>query len=258
MPGGYLSLALFRSTILLMEEFKPGQVISPQGDTRGVESQQPASPTPPALPQPERPTEQVPTEVLAPTAEPLVQAVPEPVSAESGWQFRQEETDTPSDSVAQHGVDPTTEIAWTAAEFIAHDKSPAWYLALATAGVVTSALVFVVTKDKITTAIIAFALFAFGLFAARKPKNQTYALDMRGLRIGQRLYSFTSFKSFAISEEGQAASLIFMPLKRFMPPLTIRLTPEVEDRAVNFLAQVLPFDQHHRDAVDSLMKRIRF
>lgn len=244
-----------------MEDFKPGQVISPQGDSQGVDtSQQPANPVPPALPQPQRPAEQAPVEAPVPVqgTEPPAHAAAEPAPEESGWQFHQEPTSASGGSVTHYGIDPTEKVAWTAAEFIAHDKSPVWYLALATAGVVASGLVYLITKDKITTVVIAFALLAFGLFAARKPKNQTYALDLSGLHIGQRIYSFTSFKSFAVTEEDQAASLVFMPLKRFMPPLTIHLTPEVEDQAVDFLSQVLPIDQHHRDAVDSLMKRIRF
>ncbi|TAH36610.1 hypothetical protein EYC59_00325 [Candidatus Saccharibacteria bacterium] len=239
-----------------MEEFKPGQVVSPQGDTTGAGNQQPVNPVPPAPPQPERPTEQLPTEVSVPTTETPLAAAADQLPVADGWQYRPEELgagDSEYDT-----IDRTQEITWTAAEFVARDKSPTWYLALATAGVIASALIYWVTKDKITTAIIAFALFAFGLFAARKPKSQTYGLDARGLRIGQRLYSFTSFKSFAISEEGHTASLVFMPLKRFMPPLTIHVTPEVEDQAIDFLAHVLPFDQNHRDAVDSLMKRIRF
>ncbi len=240
-----------------MEEFKPGQVISPQGDTTNIDGQPSTTPVSPAPPLPETPAEYAPSEVLAPSRSSPVQAVPQQTPTAESWQYRQE---APGATTADdHGaIDRTQEITWTAAEFITHDKSPGWYLALATAGVVVSSLIYFITKDKITTVIIALALFAFGLLAARKPKNQTYALDMRGLRIGQRLYSFTTFKSFAINEEAHAASLVLMPLKRFMPPLTVRLTPEIEDQAVDFLAQVLPFDQNHRDVVDSLMKRIRF
>jgi hypothetical protein len=49
-----------------------------------------------------------------------------------------------------------------------------------------------------------------------------------------------------------------MPLKRFMPPLTVYLAPEMEEQIVDFLAQLLPFERHRQDAVDGLLKRIRF
>lgn len=244
-----------------MEEFKPGQVISPQNDEPGTVSQQPSIPAPPSSPQPDvvQPTPQAPVSIPVAAQAAELPAQPAAEQAPEGtWQFHQEAAGALGGSAMQQSLDPTDEIVWTAAEFIAHDKSPVWYLALASAGVVASGLVYLLTRDKITTAIIAFALLAFGLFAARKPRSQTYTLDFRGLHVGQRVYSFASFKSFAIAEEGQAVSLVFMPLKRFMPPLTVHLIPEVEDRAVDFLAQILPFDQHHRDAVDSLMRRIRF
>ncbi len=72
------------------------------------------------------------------------------------------------------------------------------------------------------------------------------------------MYALQGFKSFSITEDGAIASIIFMPLKRFMPALTIYMAPDVEDKVVNYLSDVLPMERHRQDAVDSLLKRIRF
>ncbi len=266
-----------------MEEFKPGQVISPQTDQPGANDQPAANPVPPAAtPQPQRPTEQIP-EVPAPTqgneppagqaataAEPLVPQQsyyqpqpqeateqPQPVSSahqDGNWQFHQEQ----SDGGAVHDAVLTGEISWTASEFVLHDKSAGWYGLLALGGALSALLVYWLTKDKITTGIIVFAVLAFGFLAARRPKEQAYAIDHAGLHVGRRSYDIHNFKSFSVAEDGHNATVVFMPLKRFMPPLTIYLSPDSGEKVVDFLAQILPFEQHRQDAVDSLMKRIRF
>jgi hypothetical protein len=83
-------------------------------------------------------------------------------------------------------------------------------------------------------------------------------LSNRGLQIGTKLYGLQDFRSFAVTEESMSFSIVFMPLKRFMPPLTIYVTPDLENKVLSYLSQILPFEQHRQDAVDNLLKRIRF
>jgi hypothetical protein len=61
-----------------------------------------------------------------------------------------------------------------------------------------------------------------------------------------------------MSDEGDIVSIVFMPLKRFSPPLTIYLTSGMADQVVDLLASILPIEQHKQDAFESLLKRIRF
>ena len=253
-----------------MEEFKPGQVISPQAPdspiqpTAGPDSTPgPTQPIPPqsaAAP----PASQATVTGLAPEAATSAQA-PATNQPAAGWQFRPETpTATTSTAGAFEPLESSTdkplpaEITWTASEFIAHEKSPAWYARLALAGIILAAVIYFITKDKITTGIVLLCAIALGVFAARKPNVQTYVLNEYGLKIGQRVYPFQGYKSFAIAEDGAIASVVFMPLKRFMPALTVYLDPEMEEQVVDYLAQLLPFEEHHQDVVDSLMNRIRF
>jgi hypothetical protein len=71
------------------------------------------------------------------------------------------------------------------------------------------------------------------------------------------LYMYQDFKTFSVSQEGGAISVIFMPLKRFMPPLTMYVSPDVGDNVVTFLSAFLPFEHHQPDMVETLMRRIR-
>ena len=232
---------------------QPGQVIVPHDA---------GEPKPPGdgAPQPERQPEPEPTPTPVPAAEPVAPAVvqapvanPQPETIPVGqWQFRQEE-------VAPAAQTPLPDdIHWTASEFIAHEKSAGWYGLLALAGLAAAALDYLITRDLFSTVVILFAAAMFGVFAARKPKTQEYSLSRQGIQIGVKSYDFQDFKTFSVAEEGAIASIVFMPLKRFMPPLTLYVAPDMEDRVVDYLSAFLPFEQHKADAVDNLLRRIRF
>lgn len=255
-----------------MEDTQPGQVIAPQS-----EGQTPAVPpsVPPAgAPVPERPTEVSPVPSPPPpapdttgpaaanapaTAVPVADVSAAGASAAddpaAGWQFHADAA-----TEAASGNDPALpgQLTWTASEFIAHEKSAGWYLLLTLGGVAAAVAAYFLTKDKLTTGVVIFAAIAFGIFAARKPSVQSYTITRSGLLVGQKMYDFQGFKSFSVAEDGAIASVVFMPLKRFMPPLTVYLAPEMEEQIVDFLAQLLPFEHHRQDAVDGLLKRIRF
>ena len=117
---------------------------------------------------------------------------------------------------------------------------------------------YLITKDKISAGIALFVALIFGVFAARKPRVQQYVLNAHGIIIGTKHYIFQNFKSFSITDDGATASVVFMPLKRFMPALTIYVVPDMEEQVIDFLSGLLPFEQHRQDAVDSFLKRIRF
>lgn len=244
---------------------RPGQLIVPHA------SDEPAAPSN-GSPEPERPIEQpepvpAPTSTPAPVttesvspkpASPAAADVPPEQSAQApatGWQFTDDASDVATQTPA---ADLPAELNWTASEFIAHEKSTGWYGLLAVAAVVMAALAYLLTRDVVSTGVVVFAIAALGVFAGRKPRTQQYGLDGHGLQIGQKSYAFQDFKTFSVVEEGAIASIVFMPLKRFMPPLTIYVAPDVEDQVVDFLGAYLPFEQHKADAVDGLLKRIRF
>ena len=177
----------------------------------------------------------------------------------SQWQFKVEDqaANDPGEktSVAHTATKP---LEWSASEFIAHQKSASWYLRLAIAAIIFAALVFLLTHDKISTGVVLFAGLCLGIFGARKPRTLDYKLDESGLKIGEKFYSYDTFKSFAVMKEGAFSSIMLLPLKRFMPALSLYFDPQDESKIANILADRLPFEDRKHDAVDSLMHRIRF
>lgn len=155
-------------------------------------------------------------------------------------------------------VDTEGQITWTASEYIAHHKTATWYVTLVIIAVAAAGLAYFATKDWITGVSIILIALVFGLSAARKPRVLEYRLDNRGLKIAQKSYSYGIFRSFAVIDEGAFSSIVFMPLKRFMPMVTIYYAPEDENRIVQIIADHLPIEQRKHDAIDALLHKIRF
>ncbi len=256
---------------------QPGQTITPQSSTESTQPQTPVitrpvqpvtPPTPivsqlPPVPQPvytapapaplapEQPTPQ-------PPAQPV--QVQSPITQNAPTQPQMPATPSPFESQQPqtHPDAPVAHVTWTASEYIAHAKSMSWFVLLGVAMTVLVIVVYFVTKDILASVLVGLAGITFGVFAARPPQVLTYSIDSHGIQIGKRSYQFNDFKSFALTESGHFPSVLLMPLKRFLPPITMIYDPKEEDAIINALADYLPHEEKEPDMVDRLMSRIRF
>lgn len=250
-----------------MNDSQPGQLIVPH------EPEQPATP-PAGQPEPERPSEQPDAAPPAPSPAPEPVSVTEPtpasspvvapevsqapvLSAEPAPVWRTDGGD-PAPSYNQASAMPLEDISWTATESMDHSKGFTWYAVLLLTGIVLIGGIYLITKDKITAATIAVVLLVFGLYAGRRPHAQDYTLSVQGIRIGARAYGLHEFKAFSMAREGANTAVVLMPLKRFMPSLTVYVSPDLEERVVQFLSSTMPFEAHRTDALESFMRRIHF
>jgi hypothetical protein len=117
---------------------------------------------------------------------------------------------------------------------------------------------YLLLQDVVTVVVIAIVAVIFGILAGRKPRTLEYSVSDDGVRIASALHPYHDFKSFSVNEEGVLHSIILLPIKRFMPVLTIYFEQKDEDRIVDTVSAYLPFEQHKPSAVDRLMERIRF
>ena len=180
----------------------------------------------------------------------------QPTDADVGWQFHAEGQTTPADE--QPSSKLVKAVQWTASEFIAHHKTSGWYLLLGGGAVALAGVVFLITQDKISTAMVVVVAIIFGIFASRKPRELPYSVDNDSLHIGDKTYPYASFRSFSVVQEEGVDSIRFMPLKRFMPILSIYFEPKDEQKIIDVLSQYLPVEERQLDAVDKLMHKIRF
>lgn len=204
---------------------------------------------------PNEPIIATPTSNLEPPTQPVAEPpAPAPVAQQPLSPVSTEETPW----AAPIPAEPTTSIAWTASEYIAHHKSPGWYATLAASAVAAAFLVWLLTKDKISAAVVLFGALMLGIYAGRQPRQLEYLIDETGLTIGEKYYPYDSFRSFAVVAEGAFSSIIFMPLKRFAPAISIYYAPQDEAAIVDLLAVRLPSEDLRKDPIDRLMSRIRF
>jgi hypothetical protein len=149
-------------------------------------------------------------------------------------------------------------VGWTASEFIAHNKTPGWYALLFVVAVVVAAIVWFITKDLISSAVVVLALAVLAGYASRQPRELQYIVDEHGIAIGNKHYTYDTFRSFSVIPEGAFASIELIPAKRFMPAITVYYAPDDEEAIVEAISQHLPFERRQRDFIDQLMRRIRF
>ncbi len=175
---------------------------------------------------------------------------------EASWQFHTD--DQPKSKAGAKPVGAQGSVHWTASEFIAHTKTAGWYMLLVVAALLLAVLVFFLTKDKISSGMVVLVALIFAVVAARKPRELDYQVDNQGIQIGAKAYPYGSFRSFSIVDEGAIESIWLMPLRRFMPILTIYFDPKDGEKIVNTLAQFLPVENRQLDPIDRLMHRLRF
>lgn len=200
----------------------------------------------------------------------LMDGANQPDNSDGSWQYRPSDSAPTTSttfaspepvtpySVASPRTGPAGSITWTASEFILHAKTPGWYGVLAGVAITSAIIVWLLTKDVISAVFILIAAAAFGVFAARQPRDLTYSLDDHGLTIGPKHFDYRAFRSFSVIREGAFSSIVFMPMKRFSPLTTIYYDPNDEPKIVALLSDRLPLEERKPDPVDRLMWRIRF
>jgi len=203
----------------------------------------------------------------------------------SGWQYKPGDSD-PQSTTATNSGDETSktgqaapqasipasprnptlplpeqrpEVRWTALEFVAQKKSPFWYLGLIVITLGLASLILLLSHDKVSATIIVAIGIVFGFAAARQPRSMRYLLDSKGVTVNRAFRPYSDFKSFALVHDGEQDAIMFLPLKRFVLPLSLSVTPEDTDAVVAKLSDYLPNDQTHGyDAMDHFIRRIRF
>ncbi len=229
---------------------QPGETITPGGQPpEQQDQQQPPSP----LPQ-EQPT---PTPALQPE---LPQAVQPPQGAvaqepQPAWQFKDEENYADQQPAS---LSTAAAVNWTASEYVAHDKNAGWYMLVMLASIVVAAIVYLITQDLVSPTVVVILGGAFAVFGARQPQVLEYSIDNTGIRIGQRQYPYTMFRTFSVIEEDAMRSILLMPLQRFNLPISVYYDPADEQRIVEALAAHLPHEERAVGPIDNLMRKIRF
>jgi hypothetical protein len=160
--------------------------------------------------------------------------------------------------VAKLQVEESIIEPWSSTEFVGHEKNTSWFFALGIVIIIVTALVYLWTKDIFSSIMVVAIGVIFAVYARHQPRKIMYELTNIGVKIDSRYYHYTEFKSFSVVDEGKIGSIIFTKLKRFAPPASIYYDLNDEDKIIDAVSEFLPHEEKKNDAIDNLMKKVRF
>ena len=148
-------------------------------------------------------------------------------------------------------------VSWEVPEFTLNQKGVLWVLGLI--GVTLLLLALAVWLQVWTFAVLVVVMaVATGLQAFRKPKNVACEVNDDGFSINQKFYNFDEFRAYSIMTDEDMFTLVFSPLKRLMPGVSLRFRREEGDQILDILGDHLPMEEIKKDPFEGIMRRLRF
>ena len=166
----------------------------------------------------------------------------------------------PSQELPPEQAEPVDHIdlSWEASEYIHHSKSPMWFAGYIGIMLVLLAVAYFLTQAWTFVVLVVVMAIAIGVFATRPPRTLHYSLTDSGIQIEDSGYHYGDFRAFGIINDGALYSIMLIPVKRFMPAVNIYFAEEDGEKIVDILGARLPMEELHLDAIDQLMRRLRF
>jgi len=134
-------------------------------------------------------------------------------------------------------------IVWKAYEHSHTDKGSDWFLALGIIAI-SSAIVAVLFRNFFFALLILVGSFTIALLSSRPPRELTFALTPRGVRIEDALYPYQMLVAFCISERETDHPKLIIDSGRFMTPHLIASLENVDAEEVHtYLSAYLPEEE---------------
>lgn len=125
------------------------------------------------------------------------------------------------------------EVSWEAPEHHHFDKSTDWYWAL---GIITvaGAITVIIFGNLLFGVAILLAGIAAAIVSSRPPRMVSYAVGLRGVRVDERLYPYSTFARFFLDEDHPRNIQLLLESKHALTPLMVIPVPddiveEIED-----------------------------
>jgi hypothetical protein len=167
----------------------------------------------------------------------------------AGEDLRQ--TPLPNQSNASDGI------SWTTGSEVVRGRSSNWTIRMTGLSVLVGAVIFLITRDWISSAAVLFAGFVFGLMGSRPPVGIEYIIDPEGISIGRKVYYYKDFRAFSVVQDSHGVVAELIPLKRFMPAVSMHLDRTRQQEILAVLSGYLPMQPHKQDMVDYIVGRIK-
>lgn len=149
-------------------------------------------------------------------------------------------------------------ISWSAPEYIYYEKNTQYFI-VGGIFIVILIVVMIIIKEWMTAVVIIIAAIAFFIYSQKKPQTLEYVVTNKGIKIGQRFYSYSKLRSFWIVHNPSSDSIHFEPAKRFSLPVIVQLGSQKLDLVQKALENYLPEQKdREEDFVDKISRLIKF
>jgi len=149
-------------------------------------------------------------------------------------------------------------ITWEAPEHHHVEKGNDWFFALI---IIVFALVIVAVlfNNPLFALLIGVSGLSLIISAAKKPSIIPFAVTLRGVRIDDRVYPFSTLESYRIEEEDiKGPQLLVKSAKLFMPLIVIPIPPDHIDDIDDILKQNLIEEDLEETAVVKILELFGF
>ena len=138
-------------------------------------------------------------------------------------------------------VETTRAITWEAPEHHHIEKSGDWFWVLGIIAL-SGALAAFFFGNFLLAVLILVGAFAMALIAVNKPQIIAFSVSTRAVRVGEKIYPYSTLESYFIDEENSTGPQLLLKSKRFYDQLIIMPIPEeyvddIEDLLIDRLPE---------------------
>lgn len=152
--------------------------------------------------------------------------------------------------------DDSAVLRWEGPEYAEHDRDKKWYVIFALVTLALMAASIFLIQSVTFTILIPVMAAALFVYVRRAPQQISYVLSRKGIHVGDKLYTYSELKAFAINSSNGSHSLILIPRKRFQIAITSYFPEEVGEPLVDMLAARLPMQTYTPDFLDKLLAKL--
>ncbi len=149
-------------------------------------------------------------------------------------------------------------ISWEAPEHHHLEPSTDWYWVLGIGAITLSAIVFFFGNFLLAVLILVGAV-AIGLAASKPVATIPFAVSTRGVRVGDRIFPYSTLESFYLDEDGDHGPEVLLKTGSFFMPLIIFPIPEEHfDEIESILESKLPEEHLEEPFLIKVLEFFRF
>jgi hypothetical protein len=154
--------------------------------------------------------------------------------------------------------DNSEPVHWSANETIDAKKGGLWFVALIFIALILIAGDILLLKEFTFSILVVLMVAVIIIYSRRPARSIDYTLSGdQGLYIGEKLYHFSEFKAFGLIQDQGQHSILLVPIKRFLPGVSVYFPEEVGEKIVDILGARLPMRDMKLDFIDTIVRKLR-